>query len=156
MKENFTKASTLIKFITLMLLLGLLSCSSLKEMVKSPKVNLSKVRVSNLGSSYADLEIMLEVFNPNKMDFDVSNLKYALDINSKSVTSGTLRDKILVKGLEKTYVSVPVRVAYKDLVSSVLMFLQAEALPYQVKGSAEIGPFNVPFQSIGSLKLNDL
>jgi LEA14-like dessication related protein len=156
MKESSTKESSLIKLLFIISLLVVASCSSMKEMIKSPKVDLSQVRISNLAGSYADLEIMLAVFNPNTMDFDVSNLKYALDINSKSITSGTMKEKILVKGLQKTYVNVPIRVAYKDLVSSVMMFLKAEALPYKVKGSAEIGPFTVPFDSTGNLLLNDL
>jgi LEA14-like dessication related protein len=131
-------------------------CSGLKSLVEAPKVDLSQVRISNLSGSYADLEIMLEVFNPNKIDFDVKNLNYALDINSKTFTSGTMKEKVLVKGLEKTQVRLPIRVAYKDIVSSMLMLLKKDGLPYKVKGSAEIGPFMVPFDDVGNLTSKDL
>lgn len=133
-----------------------MSCSSLKKVVEPPKVKLEDVKISKLSALNADLEIILSVQNPNKIDFDVKNLKYALDINSKTVTSGTLKEKVLVKGKETTMVSVPLRVLYKDIVSSALMLFKQEGMPYTVKGSVELGPFTIPFDDNGNLKSDDL
>lgn len=132
------------------------SCSSLKKIVEPPKIKLEEVRVSKLSVLNADLEVVLEVKNPNSIDFDVKSLKYSLDINSKTVTSGTMKEKVIVKGKETTYVSVPIRILYKDIFSSALMFLKQDGLPYKVKGSVEVGPFTIPFEDNGNLKSSDL
>ena len=134
----------------------LTSCSSFKKIIEPPKVRLEKVRISKLSISNADLEVILEVQNPNNIDFDVKNIRYSLDINSKTVTTGTMKEKVIVKAKEKTEVSLPVQVLYKDLVSSALLLLQKDGMPYRVQGSVEIGPFTIPFDDKGSLKSSDL
>jgi LEA14-like dessication related protein len=128
----------------------------LKKVVEPPKVKLQEIHITKLSALNADLEIVLSVKNPNNINFDVKNLKYALDINDKTVTSGTMKEKVLVKGKETTMVSVPLRVNYKDIFSSVLMLLQKEGVPYLVKGSVEVGPFTIPFDDKGNLRSGDL
>lgn len=138
------------------LLSVLFGCSSLKKVIEPPKVKLQEVNITKLSALNADLEIILSVKNPNNINFDVKNLKYALDINDKTVTTGTMKEKVLVKGKETTMVSVPLRVLYKDILSSAFMLLKKEGVPYLVKGSVEIGPFTIPFDDKGNLKSDDL
>lgn len=132
------------------------SCSSLKDVIEAPKVTLQDVKISELSGLFADLKVVLEVQNPNKIDFDVKNLRYALDINSKRITSGTMAEKVIVKAKDKTTVTLPIRVEYKDILSSALSILKKESLPYKINGSAEIGPFTIPFNDTGDLKTSDL
>ncbi len=138
------------------LLSVLFGCSSLKKVVEPPKVKLQEINITKLSALNADLEIILSVKNPNNINFDVKNLKYALDINDKTVTTGTMKEKVLVKGKETTMVSIPLRVLYKDILSSAFMLLQKKGVPYLVKGSVEIGPFTIPFDDKGNLKSDDL
>jgi LEA14-like dessication related protein len=144
------------RFLFAVLLSVLFGCSSLKKVVEPPKVKLQEIHITKLSALNADLEIVLSVKNPNNINFDVKNLKYALDINDKTVTSGTMKEKVLVKGKETTMVSVPLRVLYKDIFSSVLMLLQKDGVPYLVKGSVEVGPFTIPFDDKGNLRSGDL
>ena len=143
-------------FLIAMMLSLIFGCTSLKKAIEPPKVKFQNISISNLSALYADLEITLSVKNPNNINFDVKNLKYALDINSKTVTTGTLKEKILVKGKETTMVKVPLRVEYKDILSSALMLFKKEGVPYLVKGSVQVGPFTIPFDDKGNLKPNDL
>lgn len=145
-----------IHFLFVVLLSVLFGCSSLKKVVEPPKVKLQEIHITKLSALNADLEIVLSVKNPNKINFDVKNLRYALDINDKTVTSGTMKEKVIVKGKETTMVSVPIRVLYKDILSSALMLLQKEGVPYMVKGSVEVGPFTIPFDDKGNLRSGDL
>ena len=143
--------------IVLVLLLSVIfGCSSLKKVIEPPKVKLQEINITKLSAFNADLEIILSVKNPNNINFDVKNLKYALDINDKTVTSGTMKEKVIVKGKETTMVSVPLRILYKDILSSAFMLLQKEGVPYLVKGSVEVGPFTIPFDDKGNLKSDDL
>lgn len=145
-----------IHFLFVVLLSVLFGCSSLKKVVEPPKVKLQEIHITKLSALNADLEIVLSVKNPNSINFDVKNLKYSLDINDKTVTTGTMKEKVLVKGKETTMVSVPLRVLYKDILSSAFMLLQKKGVPYLVKGSVEIGPFTIPFDDKGNLKSGDL
>lgn len=146
------KANILIALLTSLIF----GCSSFKKMVEPPKVKLQNVSVSKLSLLNADLEIILSVQNPNNIDFDVKNLKYALDVDSKTITSGTFKEKVLVKKKETTMVSVPLRILYKDILSSALLFLKQDGMPYRVQGSVEVGPFTIPFDDTGTLKSDDL
>lgn len=143
-------------FVYFSLVITFVGCSSLKKAIEPPKVRLEEVRISNLSLLAMDLEVVLGVENPNNIDFDVKNLKYTLDVNSKNITSGTLKEKVLVKSKTKTVVSLPLSVQYKDILSSAMMLLQNDGMPYKVQGSAEIGPFTVPFSDDGTLKSSDL
>lgn len=144
------------KFLLYFVLSLFVSCSSLKDVIEAPKVTLQDVKISELSGLFADLKVVLEVQNPNKIDFDVKNLRYALDINSKRITSGTMAEKVIVKAKDKTTVTLPIRVEYKDILSSALSILKKESLPYKINGSAEIGPFTIPFNDTGDLKTSDL
>lgn len=145
-----------LNFLLVALLSVLFGCSSFKKVVEPPKVKLQEIHITKLSAFNADLEIVLSVKNPNNINFDVKNLKYALDINDKTVTSGTMKEKVIVKGKETTMVSVPLRILYKDIISSAFMLLQKEGVPYLVKGSVEVGPFTIPFDDKGNLKSDDL
>lgn len=144
------------KILIAVMLSLIFGCSSLKKVVEPPKVKLQEIHITKLSALNADLEIILSVKNPNSINFDVKNLKYSLDINDKTVTTGTMKEKVLVKGKETTMVAVPLRVNYKDILSSALMLLQKDGVPYMVKGSVEVGPFTIPFDDKGNLKSDDL
>lgn len=139
-----------------MTLLLSISCSSLKKVIEPPKVMLEDVLIKSMGLKGLNLEIVLGVQNPNSIDFDVKNLVYSLDINDKEVTSGKMSESVLVKAKKKTIVSVPLTLKFSDILSSALMFLKQEGMPYRVKGSVEIGPFTIPFDDTGNLKSADL
>ncbi len=143
-------------FLILTIVITFSGCSSLKKVVEPPKVELQDVRITNLSFSNLDLDVVLEVENPNNIDFDVKNLKYTLDINSKTVTTGSYKEKVLVKSKTKTLVSLPLKLAYKDILDSAVLFIKKEGMPYKIQGSAEIGPFTIPFNDTGTLKSSDL
>lgn len=128
----------------------------LEKSIQPPKINLEDVRVAGMSFLNMDLEVVLGVENPNNIDFDVKNLKYSLDVNSKTVTTGTMKDKVLVKSKTKTVVSLPIKLQYKDILSSAVMLLEKDGMPYKVQGSADIGPFTIPFSDNGILKSTDL
>lgn len=151
--DNFMKK---IHFLLLIFSLFLYNCSSLKKVVEPPKIKLADVQVGKMSLTNVELLILLNVINPNSINFDVKNLKYTLDINSKTVTTGTLKEKVLVKAKEETLVTLPLSLKYTDIFSSALLFLQEEGMPYKVQGSAEIGPFTIDFNDKGSLKSSDL
>lgn len=115
-----------LKYLSLILLLLISSCSSFKKIVEPPKVKLDTVNIAKLSALAADLEIVLKVENPNKIDFDVKNLKYQLDVNDKTITSGTMKEKVVVKGKQTTTVTLPIKISYKDIIGSALLLLDSK------------------------------
>ena len=131
-------------------------CSSLKKIIDPPKVILENVKINKMTIAGVALDIFVIVENPNNIDFEVKNLTYTLDVNEKTVTSGKVNDKILVQAKRKTTVIVPITLKYSDILSSAIMFLNSEAMPYKIKGNAEIGPFSIPFNRSGNLNSTEL
>lgn len=152
----FGMKSKYLKLSVLFLSLIISSCSSFKKIVEPPKVKLENVNIARLSALAADLEIVLLVENPNGIDFDVKNLKYQLDVNDKTITSGTMKEKVIVKAKQTTTVTLPIKISYKDIIGSALLLLDSKGMPYRVKGSTEIGPFTIPFDDDGTLKSTDL
>jgi LEA14-like dessication related protein len=132
--------------------LGLTGCSSLKKAFQSPKITLEDIKVSKMGLLEAQLDVVLNIANPNDIDFDVKNLTYVLEANSKQITSGTIKEPIKVLANKTTSVSLPLTVKYSDVFSSALKLLQNEGLPYHILGKVQVGPFNIPFDKEGMLK----
>jgi LEA14-like dessication related protein len=111
------------KFIHILILsfvitLGFTGCSSLKKAVESPKITLEDIKVSKMGLLEAQLDVVLNIANPNNIDFDVKNLTYVLEANSKQITSGTFKEPIKVLANKTTSVSLPLTVKYSDVLSS--------------------------------------
>jgi LEA14-like dessication related protein len=128
------------------------NCSNLKNIIEKPKIQLQNVSLGKLSMSGVDLLVHLEVENPNKVDFQIKNLTYVVEINEKKVTTVKHNEIILVKGLEKTNVTLPLSLRFSDLLSSALKLINREELPYKVQGSADVGPFTIPFVKNGNLK----
>jgi LEA14-like dessication related protein len=145
-----------VKIFYAILLSFTVSCSSFKKVVEPPKIKLEEVKIKKLSALDADLEVVLDVKNPNGIDFDVKSLKYTLELNSKEIASETMKEKVVVKGKQTTVVALPIKVLYKDILTSAVKLLQKDGLPYRVQGKVEVGPFSIPFDDKGNLKHSDL
>ncbi len=144
------------KITFLILFLILSGCSGLDKLVKSPKVDVTDVRLKSAEAKTAILEIVMKVTNPNGISVTVDKLKYDLQVNEKSVTSGVYDQKVKVPANDTVEVAVPLTVAYKDLLQTALNLITTKGAPYRAIGSVQIGPFNIPFDEKGTLKLKDL
>lgn len=131
-------------------------CSHLTELKESPKVTLHEVQVKNAGLTEAELNVQLNVENPNKVEVMVKNLKYSIDLNNKHLTSGNIAEEIKIAAGAQKILTVPLKVKYSDVVSSALKFFDDKGLPFHVEGSVDIGPFNVPFSEKGTLKASEM
>lgn len=151
--DSFMKIIQIIPFFFLFYFSG---CSSLKKVVEPPKVKLEDIRVGKLSLTNIELLVQLSVNNPNRVDFEIKNLKYILDINSKTVTTGTLKENVEVKGQANTLVTLPLKLKLSDIFDSALLLFNEGKIPYWVQGSADVGPFNINFNDTGSLNSSDL
>lgn len=128
-------------------------CASLSALVETPKVDLESLKVQDPTADGATLVFGLMVENPNPVALEVNELVYDLEISGRALTSGRLANGARVPANEKAVIEVPVAVKYSDLFASVLHLLKNQTSPYRLKGAARIGPFEIPFDKSGEVKL---
>lgn len=132
----------------------LTGCSSFSKMIEKPKVTLDNLKVQDPTLTGATLVFGLMVDNPNAVALQVDELIYDLEISGRALSSGRLAEGAKVPAREKAIVEIPVAVKYSDLFESVIGLLKNQSSPYRIKGSARIGPFSIPFDKTGEVKLS--
>lgn len=138
---------------TLSAALALSGCFSLSKVIEKPKVKLESLNVKSPTLEGATLIFALQVDNPNKVPLQVDELTYDLEMSGKALSSGRLPKGARVEAHSKSVIEIPVPVKYSDLFASVMQLIKNSSSPYRIKGSAKIGPFQIPFDQTGEVKL---
>ncbi len=90
--------------------------------VKAPKISAGRLNVKNISFTKADLELELNIDNPNAFGISLSNLDYQIDINGiKSIT-----------GNESTAVEIDEKTSGTIKVPISLNFLEAGRTAYNI------------------------
>lgn len=129
-------------------------CSSIMMMfAKSPKVEFDHMTLSEVSLAGATALISLKVENPNSMSLKVDTLRYDVDIGGHQVASGQIAQPIEIAGHETKVVDIPVPFQYGGLFSGLLGLIEDKTTEFRVKGEAAVGSLKVPFEHVGSIKL---
>lgn len=129
----------------------LLTGCTLFQKPQPPKVTLKEVRIENVHLQGARLIFELDAFNPNASVLAVDNVKYNLELNSKPVTEGALRDRIELKAKETTKLTIPIEIEFSKVFTSLLSALKKPQADYKIFGSAQVSGFTVPFEEKGTI-----
>lgn len=132
-----------------------LGCSLLKKKLESPKVKVDEVKVQKVENGRVFLDLVLNVNNPNDVDFTVDNMRYSLHVEDKEVASRSLTDDVKIKKNGSTLTAIPIELKLSDLLSSALTLVSGRKLPYHAEGEVKIGPFKIPFEEKGELTIKD-
>ena len=121
--------------------------------LKIPVINLSSVKVKNIGFSSIDLQVNFEVDNPNAFSLALENFDYKFDVAGTNWIKGKQK-KINLKKKQKSTVSIPVSLSILDMGSSILNMLKDGAeLDYNLSGKTNIGS-SIPVLKSYPLKFN--
>jgi LEA14-like dessication related protein len=130
----------------LFLLIVLLSgCAAL---VQEPRVALKEANMRGLDASGVDLELLLDITNPNP--FDVSLLGYTFDLNvlTLPLSSGETQVPTLFPAGKETELRIPVRLKYVDLLEIIKRAPDPDKVPYQLNSilhlKTPLGGMSVP------------
>lgn len=124
--------------------------SGMFPVVKPPKISASKLSVKNLSFTKADLELELNVENPNMFGVSLNDLDYKVDINGLSTISGTTSSEINIAEKGQNTVKIPVSFNLLQLGRSAYNLLKSdEPLNYSLSGSSKIGA-TLPFFDVSS------
>jgi LEA14-like dessication related protein len=129
--------------------------------VKAPTVSASRITVKNLSFTKADLELELNIANPNAFGVTLNNLNYNVDINGLESISGTTTEAVKISEKGNGSIKIPVSFNLIELGRTAYQLLNSDKeLDYSLNGSTNIdatlplfSPSNFDFSRSGSLNL---
>jgi LEA14-like dessication related protein len=144
----------------LALAVGLGGCAGLGNTLKEPGVRLDRVILRDVGVRGGELDLMVELDNPNAFDLRGTGVELGFDVEGSHV--GDLRyteDFSLNKG-GRTTLTLPLRFEWAGVGSALRAALTYGEIPYQMKGQISLqapwGAHSVPFTREGRAPLTRL
>jgi len=111
--------------------------------------------VRGLGITGGNLDVLLNVYNPNHYRLDATRLTYQVQMAGDSVTiaTGALDSRFTVQETDSQVVTIPVTLTYAGLGAAGRSILATGAVNYHVSGDVTVGSpvgnFSVPYSSMG-------
>ncbi len=129
-------------------------CSVLgRQAFQAPGVTLRDVRVTGLGLTGGNLDVVLSVYNPNGYRLDATRMSYKVLVDTIALASGELTDRTTMQSKDSTLVHVPVQFTYSGLGEAGRQLMNTGAVMYKVIGDvtvgSPIGNRTVPFTATG-------
>ena len=129
-------------------------CSTLgKQAFAQPVVSLTDVQVASLGLMGGNLNVKLNVYNPNGYRLDATKLTYRLLVDSTQLGNGVVDSRFTVQDKDSTTVTIPVQFNWAGLGARVRSIFNTGAVNYRVSGDVTVGTpvgnFTIPFSQTG-------
>lgn len=139
----------------LLVLFVLSSCASLTgELLKDPQVKVLDIGVKNITSDAITLDVKINVVNPNFIPINLGKISYSLNISDENVTQGVFEKPIDIPSNGQSDVTIPLTFKYNSLKNVVSSFISKSLNnKYVLSGSAQLGPFSIPFKEQGEIDL---
>lgn len=141
-------------FIFVLSFTALTGCALLTKKLKDPEIKITDLSVSNVSSDMIDLDLKLNVKNPNDVDLEVNKITYGLMISGKPVTEGVFAKGAKIAANGSGDVVVPLKFKYSTI-GNILTSLLNKTLSkeYELKGAVDLGWLSIPFTKKGEIKL---
>jgi LEA14-like dessication related protein len=108
-------------------------------MVKLPSLKISSLKVKKMRLTSADLELNLEIDNPNAFNLLADNLSYNFAVNDQPWVKGTLPKQIQISGKGSSSLNIPVSVNFLNLGQTALQLLSgSQEVNYSFRGNVDL------------------
>jgi LEA14-like dessication related protein len=130
-------------------------CSALgKQAFQQPVVRLQNVKVNGVGLTGGNLDVQLNVYNPNGFRLDATRLTYGVQIgNEVQLATGAVDSRFTVQAGDSTMVTIPVSFTYAGIGAAGRQLLNTGGVDYKVTGDVTVGTvvgnFTVPYSATG-------
>jgi LEA14-like dessication related protein len=109
-------------------------------LLKLPGFSLKSVRVKDISLSKAEVEITVEIDNPNAVSLDVDEFDYKLKISGEEWASASLKKRYTARKQSKTEMRIPVSISLSRLGSGVYKVLTGGGnFDYSLTGKVKTG-----------------
>ncbi|HET7550736.1 MAG TPA: LEA type 2 family protein [Gemmatimonadaceae bacterium] len=130
------------------------ACATLgRAAFKEPVVTLKNVRVNGLGFNGGSVDIMLNVYNPNRFDLDATRLTYKLFVDTIPLGTGATDSTFTVSDGDTTQVSLPLSFTWADASQAARSLMNTGTVNYRVVGDltvgSSMGTFTLPYDRTG-------
>lgn len=116
--------------------------------VKVPKVSLSSLKVKGLTFSKVDLELGIDVDNPNIFAIDMNKLDYKINLAGQQVASGSAIDVAQVPKKGMGTIRLPISLSFSGVATAVRSAIMGQSVDCVVSGGADLnspfGPLHLP------------
>ena len=133
-------------------------CKSIQNVAKSkiPVAKASDLRITGADFSSLDLEVDLEIENPNSFAVTLSGLAYDLVINQRSILQGDQEKALRIDAAQRSTLSIPMSLSLQNLLSEFPEILRQDTFDYQLDTRTQFslplfGDIGVPLTKTGSL-----
>ncbi len=144
----------------LMLMLGAVTmvvtagCATLgRRAFSEPVVTFEDVRLRSLGVSGGNIEVVLNVYNPNGFRLDATQLTYNVYADSVLLGQGLIDERFTVQSRDSTRVSLPISFNFAGLGAAGRQIWERGSVDYRVRGDVRVGTpagqFTVPYDRRG-------
>ena len=136
------------------LLLVASACASLgRGSFEDPVVTFKDARITGLGVSGGSLEIVLDVYNPNRFRLEGTSLTYRVLVDSTSFGDGEYTTRFGVDEGETNEVRLPLSFTYTGVGAAGRALMQTGSVEYRVIGdftvTTPVGRFTRPYDQKG-------
>ncbi|MCB0264581.1 MAG: LEA type 2 family protein [Calditrichaeota bacterium] len=108
--------------------------------VKLPKISVGGLKLNNLSLSGADLELKLNVENPNVFGLNLSKLNYNFNVNDKNWGSGVADQMMSVNEKGTGELKIPFKLNFMEMGMTLYNMLKGDdQLNYNLKGNLDFG-----------------
>ena len=132
----------------------LAGCATLgRQVFEQPVVTFKDVSVRGVGLQGGSIDVLLNVYNPNRFRLDATRLTYRVLVDSVALGDGALDQQFVVQSGDSSVVRLPVQFTFAGLGAAGRQLLRSGAVNYRVLGdvtvSTPIGSFTRPFDRTG-------
>ncbi|MBA3893531.1 MAG: LEA type 2 family protein [Gemmatimonadales bacterium] len=136
---------------------GIGGCAGLGSTLKEPGVRLDQVVVREVGVRGGNLDLMLEVDNPNAFDLRGTAVELGFGVEGSHVGNVRYADEFTVNRGGLTTLALPLRFEWAGVGTALRTALSSGDLPYEMKGQVMLqtpwGAHSVPFTREGRVPL---
>ena len=131
------------------------ACSSLGPLLKDPEVKVLDLKMLGITAQGVDIDVGLNVKNPNPLPLNLDSVDYALSLSGEKVTEGTFEKGINIPANGEGVVRIPLKFQFQSVGNLLSGFINRSfKKDYELTGSVKLGIFSIPFVKKGEIDLN--
>lgn len=119
----------------ILLMVFMNACASL---VKEPVITLQRTSIIGLDTAGVDLELYLNVTNPNGFNLSLLGYTYDLQVMALPLANGGALQTVVFPAGKHADIRLPVRLRYNDLIGILKRLPDPEKIPYHVTAKLQV------------------
>ena len=130
------------------------ACATLgRAAFQQPVVSLKDVRVNGLGFNGGSVDVLLNVYNPNRFDLDATRVTYKLYVDTIPLGTGATDSNFTMTNGDTTQVALPLSFTWSGASQAARSLMSTGTVNYRVAGAitvgSSMGTFTVPYDRTG-------